>query len=144
MNFIWTNDTNSTVYSDALSVRFDVFIDEQKVPKELEVDEFETQALHLVLYKDNQAIGTARVLDISAQTHKIQRVAVIKEARNKGLGAAIMKEIERYLQTTDAKSLTLGAQVHAVPFYKKLGYTVVGEEFMDAGIPHLTMTKSII
>lgn len=143
MNFIWTNDTNSTVYSDALSVRFDVFIDEQKVPQDLEVDEFETQALHLVLYKDNHAIGTARVLDIGAQTYKIQRVAVIKEARNKGLGASIMKEIERYLQTTDANSLTLGAQVHAVPFYKKLGYTVVGEEFMDAGIPHLTMTKSI-
>ena len=144
MNFIWTNDTNSTVYSEALSVRFDVFIDEQKVPKELEVDEFETQALHLVLYKDNQAIGTARVLDISAQTHKIQRVAVIKEARNKGLGASIMKEIERYLQMSDAKSLTLGAQIPAVPFYKKLGYTVVGEEFMDAGIPQLMMTKSLI
>lgn len=144
MTFIWTSNTDSGVYSDALSVRFAVFIDEQKVPKELEVDEFETQAFHLVLYKDKKAMGTARVLNIGAQTYKIQRVAVLKEARGKGFGAAIMKEIERYLQMSDAKSLTLGAQIHAVPFYKKLGYTVVGEEFMDAGIPHLMMTKSLI
>lgn len=138
---IWTDNLQSATYQDALAIRYKVFVDEQKVPSDLEIDEFENTSLHLVLYKFNQPIATARMYPVRKECFKVQRVAVLKKYRGSGIGSLLMKEIEQKAVENKATSLTLGSQNSAIPFYKQLGYTITSEEFMDAGIPHHTMSK---
>ncbi len=116
----------------------EVFVAEQNVPSEQERDEYDAQALHFLALADGAALGTARVLLADQGAAKIGRVAILKPARNLGLGAALMRHIEHAL---DAKSLFLDAQTYAVPFYKKLGYAAYGDQFLEAGITHFHMRK---
>lgn len=144
MNIKWTNTTESIIYKDALAIRYKVFVDEQKVPADLEIDEFEDSSLHLVLYEENQPVATARIYELANDTYKVQRVAVLKEHRTSGIGTLLMQEIERKAKTLKAVKLTLGSQNSAIPFYEKLGYEISSDEFMDAGIPHHSMTKTLL
>lgn len=141
MKIKWTDDAKSTTYKDALAIRYKVFVEEQKVPADLEIDEFEESSLHLVLYAENDPIATARIYELANDIYKVQRVAVLKEHRTSGIGTILMKEIEQKAKIRKAKELTLGSQNTAIPFYEKLGYQISSEEFMDAGIPHHSMTK---
>lgn len=141
MKMKWTDDTRSAIYKDALAIRYTVFVDEQHVPVDLEIDELEDLSLHLVLYKAKQPVATARIYKLADDTYKVQRVAVLKEDRTSGIGTLLMKEIEKKASELRAKSLTLGSQNSAIPFYEKLGYHISSEEFMDAGIPHHSMRK---
>ncbi|MFJ5760143.1 GNAT family N-acetyltransferase [Neobacillus sp. NPDC093182] len=133
---------NEKEIQDAFSVRRTVFVDEQNVPEEEEIDHFEEDAVHFVTYHEGEpvAAGRFRVMDGFG---KVERICVLKEARNTGSGKAIMKEIEAYAQKNGLHKLKLNAQTHAIPFYANLGYEVVSEEFLDAGIPHKTMIKKI-
>jgi predicted GNAT family N-acyltransferase len=133
---------NEKELQDAFSVRRTVFIDEQNVPEEEEIDQFENDAVHFVSYQEGTpvAAGRFRVVDGFG---KVERICVLKEARNTGAGKAIMREIESYAQTKSLHKLKLNAQTHAIPFYAGLGYEIVSEEFLDAGIPHKTMLKKI-
>lgn len=133
---------NEKEIRDAFSVRRTVFIDEQNVPEEEEIDQYEEDALHFVSYLEGSPIaaGRFRVIDGFG---KVERICVLKEARNTGAGKAIMSEIEAYALENDLHKLKLNAQTHAIPFYAGLGYEVVSEEFLDAGIPHKTMIKKI-
>jgi predicted GNAT family N-acyltransferase len=74
---------------------------------------------------------------------KVERICVLQEARKTGAGKAIMNAIEKYAREKDIHKLKLNAQTHAIPFYAGLGYEIVSEEFMDAGIPHKTMVKEL-
>lgn len=141
MNIKWTTNTNTPTYKDALAIRYKVFVDEQNVPADLEIDEFENTSLHLVLYEAKKPIATARIYEQANETYKVQRVAVLKEYRTSGVGTRLMKEIEEKAKLHKAIKLTLGSQNTAIPFYEKLGYEVSSNEFMDAGIPHHSMTK---
>ncbi|WP_419888687.1 GNAT family N-acetyltransferase [Neobacillus niacini] len=134
---------NEKEIQDAFSVRRIVFIDEQNVPEEEEIDQFEEEAVHFVSYHQQGApvaAGRYRVVDGYG---KVERICVLKEARNNGSGKAIMREIEAYALKEGQHKLKLNAQTHAIPFYANLGYEVVSEEFLDAGIPHKTMIKKI-
>ena len=135
--------TNEQELADAFEVRKTVFIHEQNVPEEEEIDEFESGSVHFVLYDDNgiaTGAGRFRVLD---GIGKVERICVLKENRKTGAGIAVMNKIEEYAKSQGIPTLKLNAQTHAIPFYSKLGYETVSEEFMDAGIPHKTMKKSI-
>ena len=94
----WTTDLNSKIYQDALNIRHEVFVAEQKVPVNLEIDDLEDQTEHIVLYKDDEPIGTARIYDLGNAIYKVQRVATKKEVRGQGYGAALMKQIERKIK----------------------------------------------
>lgn len=133
---------NENEIQDAFSVRRTVFIDEQNVPEEEEIDQFEDDATHFVSYHEGTpvAAGRFRVVDSYG---KVERICVLKEARKTGSGKAIMSEIEAYAFKNGLHKLKLNAQTHAIPFYASLGYEVVSEEFLDAGIPHKTMIKKI-
>lgn len=74
---------------------------------------------------------------------KVERICVLKENRQSGSGKAIMDKIEEHAKKQGLPALKLNAQTQAIPFYEKLGYQVISEEFMDAGIPHRTMKKTI-
>ncbi|MHC0038686.1 GNAT family N-acetyltransferase [Pseudoneobacillus sp. C159] len=129
--------------NDAFSIRKIVFVHEQNVPEELEIDEFEDEATHFVLYQNNnQAVGAGRfrVLD---GIGKVERICVLSETRGTGAGKEIMLGIEKFAKEQGLPSLKLNAQKQAIPFYEKLGYEIISEEFMDAGIPHRTMKKTL-
>ncbi|WP_245920617.1 GNAT family N-acetyltransferase [Melghirimyces profundicolus] len=125
------------------AIRHEVFVEEQNVPASLEIDEWDQTAVHFLAVQDGQPVGTARLRWVSDDTGKVERVAVLKRLRGTGLGQAIMKSIEEYANKQGAKELKLHAQTHALPFYRKLGYEVQGEPFMDAGIEHIEMKKPI-
>lgn len=143
MEFIWTTDLNSSYYNDAVEIRRKVFIEEQHVPLELEIDDLEDQTIHVIGYLENEPVATARLYQKNATTFKIQRVAVSIDFRKRNLGNHLMLEIERYAKSKHFKKLLLGAQDHALAFYEKLDYQIDGEGFMDAGIPHHMMIKNL-
>ncbi|SLN28621.1 putative N-acetyltransferase YjcF [Pseudoruegeria aquimaris] len=123
-----------------LALRRAVFIDEQNVPEDIEMDDLDDVAVHLLATDETGApAGTARLL-FAGETGKIGRVCVLKEHRGTGLGADLIRHSVEILKATDGLTRAkLGAQAHAVGFYEKLGFSVCGPEYMDAGIPHYDM-----
>ena len=122
------------------TVREQVFIQEQHVPEELEWDEQDAQAIHVVAYSENdQVIGTARLL---ADGH-IGRMAVLEPWRKNGVGSAMLEKLLLVAQQRNLSKVFLHAQTSAIGFYKHHGFRTLGEEFMDAGIPHRYMEKDL-
>jgi predicted GNAT family N-acyltransferase len=133
---------NEKELEDAFSVRRTVFIDEQEVPEEEEIDQYEKDAVHFVSYQEGSPIAAGRFRVVDGYG-KVERICVLKTARKTGAGKAIMNKIEAYASEKGLHKLKLNAQTHAIPFYSGLGYEVASEEFLDAGIPHKTMIKKI-
>lgn len=130
-------------YEDALAVRHEVFVEGQGVPADLEVDEHEDEAVHFVAYLDGEPVGAARFREKTPETVKVERVAVLDRHRGEGYGAAIMDRVEAAAAERGYARVTLHAQTHAAPFYDRLDYERVGEEFEEAGIPHVRMEKPL-
>ncbi|SFB84199.1 Predicted N-acyltransferase, GNAT family [Alkalibacterium subtropicum] len=144
MDFKTTTDTLSEVYRDSIAIRAEVFIEEQHVDPSLEIDELEDQTLHIVGYENSTPICTARLLKKDDSSIKVQRVAVLSSSRKAGIGRQLMKHIEAIAKNQlDGSRLILDSQDHAIPFYEKEGYSVEGNGFLDAGIPHHFMQKKI-
>lgn len=142
MDFQITKDIQSSTYQDALTIRSTVFIEEQGVSKEIEIDENEDRSFHFVGYLNERPIITARILESEAGIFTMQRVATLKDYRNKGYGALILKEIENYLrQQTEHPLVILDAQDTAIKFYESNDYKIDGEGYVKAGIPHHAMYK---
>jgi predicted GNAT family N-acyltransferase len=133
---------NQKELEEAYTVRKTVFVEEQAVPLEEEIDAYEDEAEHFVMYDEGSPIAAGRFRLVDGYG-KVERICVLKEARNTGAGKAIMNAIESYALKKDIHKLKLNAQTHAIRFYAGLGYEVASEEFMDAGIPHKTMVKEI-
>lgn len=120
-------------------LRRQVFVGEQNVPLDEEVDGRDADALHFLARVDGAALGTARVL-VSGDTAKIGRVCVLAPARGTGLGAALMRAVVADLRgRAGLRQAVLGSQTHAIGFYEKLGFTAFGPEYDDAGIAHRDM-----
>lgn len=124
----------------ARPVRERVFIEEQKVPRELEWDEWEERSDHAVARdRGGNPIGTARLLPDG----RIGRMAVLKAWRRRGVGAALLLALlDRARRRSMARSV-IHAQTHAAGFYKRFGFSERGEEFLEAGIPHVEMTLEL-
>ena len=129
-------------YEDALSVRYAVFVDEQGVPEDLEVDEHEDDATHFVAYDDGEPVGAARLREYDDGVGKVERVAVHEARRGEGWGAALMDELEN-VASERYDELYLHAQLPAAGFYDDRGYVREGEQFEEAGIPHVAMRKRL-
>jgi predicted GNAT family N-acyltransferase len=123
-------------------VRKTVFVKEQNVPLEEEMDEFENHSTHFLLYNDDLPAGAGRFRVVDG-IGKVERICVLETVRGRGAGREIMLAIEQYAVERTIPKLKLNAQTYAIPFYEGLGYQIVSEEFMDAGIPHKTMLKTI-
>lgn len=136
--------TTKQQLDDAFKIRKIVFVEEQKVPIELELDEFEDTATHFVGYgSNNEPIAASRLRFID-DYGKLERICVLKEHRGKNFGKQIILEMEQYVKEHGYTKTKLNAQSYAEPFYKKLGYETVSDEFIDAGIPHVTMVKKLV
>lgn len=127
-----------------LQIRKDVFVQEQNVPIELEVDEHEMTATHVIAYdEEGTPVATGRIREYQPGVGKFERIAVSKAARTGGYGRAVMEALEEIgRRELGVRKFVLEAQVHAQGFYEKLGYVCVSSEpFLDAGILHVKMEK---
>ena len=143
-------------YEDALSVRYRVFVEEQGVDPGLEVDDHEAEATHFVAYEDGDPVGVARfraydpdeyedvpVTEGEDPVAKVERMAVLRSYREQGIGRTILGAVEERAREQGFEQARLHAQVRSAGFYRALNYRRVGEEFEEADIPHVAMTKDL-
>jgi predicted GNAT family N-acyltransferase len=126
----------------ALALRHEVFVVEQEVPLEEEVDEHDATALHLVAVEDGAVVATCRLV-MEGATAKLGRVAVAATARRRGIASQLIDASEAHARALGARRIALAAQTGALSLYRRAGYTPYGERFPDAGIEHLMMEKAL-
>jgi predicted GNAT family N-acyltransferase len=119
----------------ASPIRFTVFCEEQGVPRDIELDEQDSQSLHAIAYEGSHAVGTARLLPDG----HIGRMAVLREWRNRGIGGLMLRKLLERAKERGQPEVALSAQVHAVPFYRAHGFVEEGSEYLEAGIRHQAM-----
>ena len=124
--------------SQAYPIRLAVFVKEQGVPEELELDEEDPLAWHAIARLDGQAIGTARL----QKDGKIGRMAVIQAYRRQGVASAMMNALLKFGQQHGIKEFYLHAQIEALPFYERFGFVANGPVFNEAGIAHQMMKRA--
>jgi len=126
----------------ALALRERVFCGEQGVSPEADRDGRDPEALHVVAVEHGHVVGTCRLL-MEEETARLGRMAVDRGARGKGLGAALLAEAERRATEAGARRVMLHAQERARSLYARGGYQPVGEPFMEEGLPHIAMEKTL-
>ncbi|AUL16278.1 GNAT family N-acetyltransferase [Bordetella bronchiseptica] len=126
---------------DATTVRFEVFVAEQRVPEDIELDDFDPLSVHAVAYgADGAPLGTGRLLPDG----HIGRMAVRKRARGLGVGGRILDALIEQGHGDGHRMLVLHAQSHARGFYEAHGFQAEGDEFVEAGIAHVAMTRELV
>jgi predicted GNAT family N-acyltransferase len=129
-------------YAAIRGVRFAVFVHEQSVPAEIELDERDPHCVHVLAHDaESRAVGTGRI-DLDAGG-KIGRVAVLAQTRGMGVGTALMQRMHDIARDAALPSVWCNAQLSAAPFYSKLGYEVTSEPFLEAGISHVRMHREL-
>lgn len=127
----------AAMQADAKPIRMEVFVREQNVPADLEMDDRDAGCLHAVAYDaGGRAIGTGRLLPDG----HIGRMAVLREARGTGVGGAILEGLMAQARERGDARVVLSAQTHAAEFYLAHGFAMAGDVFLEAGIPHIEMT----
>ena len=119
-------------------LRYQVFVIEQKVPEDMEWDDFDEIAWHAIVTADNQTIGTGRLI-MNDRIAKIGRMAVQSSRRNQGIGKSILNALIQAAKEKGAQECILHAQTHAIAFYAKEDFEPHGPIFDEAGIPHVEM-----
>ncbi|MEM7044530.1 MAG: GNAT family N-acetyltransferase [Pseudomonadota bacterium] len=131
--------TNDDERQAAFAIREAVFVDEQGVDQPLEFDGLDDESDHLLAKLDGRPVGTLRLRWVDDASAKIERVAVLRGARGRAVGAALMKVALDLLRERGARSVKLHAQTHALDFYEKLGFAAHGDVFDEDGLPHRAM-----
>lgn len=132
--------------NDCVAIREAVFVKEQGVPLELEVDEMDSPGsgcTHFLLLEGEKCIGTFRGFFETVDTVHLQRFCILKEFRGLGYGKEAFDFAAEYFRTKGAVRLTFGAQCSAIGFYERCGCEAVSDVFLDAGLPHRTMEKRL-
>jgi len=126
--------------AEASRIRFRVFVEEQGVPRAIELDEQDPLCIHALAYDERGTpIGTGRLLP---DAH-IGRMAVLEEWRGRGVGSRILQSLIEKARARGDREIALSAQIHAVEFYRAHGFQPVGEIYQEAGIPHRSMRRPI-
>jgi len=134
-------DSWDVLREHATIVRHEVFVIEQQVPPELEMDEMDAQCIHAVAYDAQHVpIATGRLLPDG----HIGRMAVRKPARGTGIGGQVLQRLIQAARARGDSEVVLSAQVHAMGFYTRYGFVAEGDVYMDAGIAHRTMSLSLV
>lgn len=123
----------------AAPIRMVVFVEEQRVPAELEMDDRDASCLHAVAFDDERPVGTGRLLPDG----HIGRMAVLNEYRGKGVGGEILQRLMQAAKARGDREIVLSAQVRAVAFYLAHGFEAFGAVYEEAGIPHQDMRRTL-
>ncbi|HYF24317.1 MAG TPA: GNAT family N-acetyltransferase [Baekduia sp.] len=126
----------------ALALRHLVFVVEQGVAPDLELDGRDGDAEHLVAVRDGRVVGTCRLLHEGGRT-KLQRMAVERALRGQGIAGVLLDEAERAARRAGSARVDLSAQIRAVDVYARAGYAAQGPVYLEAGIEHRDMTKDL-
>ena len=138
-NIIFKLVTNDEELRGALEVRRQVFVQEQGVSEDLEYDGHDGEALHMVVKDGNRVIGTARVQFPTTNQAKIERMAVLRPFRRRGVGSNIISFLKEELKSRQIEHVILHAQCAVTEFYKSCGFEETALPFWDAGIKHIEM-----
>ena len=133
---------DSPLLADVFALRCEVFVSEQGVPRELELDQHDGEATHLAALRGAQVVGTLRLLRHQGEA-QIGRVAVRAALRRAGIGRRLMERAAAIASERGFAEIVLHAQVSVAGFYRELGYIEEGDVFDEAGIPHIAMRKRI-
>ena len=112
-------------YEQILDIRKKVFIEEQKVPQDIEIDEYETKSTHFIVYLNKEPIGCARIRFNNFA--KLERIAIVKKYRRKGFGTDLTKYLIDYCNKKNISDIRLNSQLYVADFYKKVGFKKVGK-----------------
>ena len=124
---------------EAYSIRKRVFIEEQGVPEEMELDEHDPSAWHALAYLNSECIGTARLVTLPGNVGRIGRMAVLPMHRRKGIGGGLLRALLELSKSQGIPQLELHAQLSAMPFYEQFGFIAQGDIYDEAGIAHRDM-----
>jgi predicted GNAT family N-acyltransferase len=125
--------------AEAGRIRLRVFVDEQRVPREIEMDDMDAASVHALAYADGKAVGTGRLLPDG----HIGRMAVLRENRQRGVGSAILARLVEEARRRGLAQAVLSAQTHALGFYRRHGFAEQGGIYEEAGIPHQQMRRAL-
>lgn len=128
---------------EAFEVRKKVFTEEQDIPEDLEFDNHDREALHMVVKDGERVIGTARVLFLTTNQAKIERMAILRPFRYRGIGRRIISFLNEELKNRHVEEVVLHAQYSVVAFYKSCGFEELGLPFWEVGIKHIKMQKRL-
>ena len=128
---------------DALEVRRQVFVQEQGVSEDLEYDGQDEEALHMVVKNEGRVIGTARVRFLANNQAKIERLAILKPFRRRGIGSNIFSFLKQELKSRQTEQIIIHAQCAIIAFHKSCGFKEVGSPFWEAGIKHRKMQMQL-
>ncbi len=128
--------------ADALRVRVAVFCDEQGIARDDELDALDDAAVHVAGYDDGTAVAAGRLV-LAGGHAKAGRMAVLREYRGRGYGAAVLAALEREAAARGMREIRLSAQLHAAGFYERAGYRGTGDVYDEVGIPHIAMNKRL-
>ena len=135
--------TSGSELEGAFEVRRRVFVEEQGIPEDIELDEEDKEALHMVVKDGDIVIGTARVLLLSTGLAKIERMAILQPFRHRGIGGRIMSFLSEELRNRQVEQVILHAQYSVVDFYKSCGFEETGSPFLEVGIKHIKMQRQL-
>jgi predicted GNAT family N-acyltransferase len=130
----------STLQASAAPIRLEVFVHEQQVPLEEEIDAMDAECVHAVAF---DALGCALATGRLLPDGHIGRMAVRKTARARGLGSAVLNALTQHARQKGFVEVVLSAQTHAKGFYLRHGFVPEGVEYLDANIPHILMRKTL-
>lgn len=130
-------------FSTSYAIRKTVFVEEQNIPIENEMDGLDAECFHIVLYKNAAPIGSGR-LYIHDNIARLGRVAVLKDERGHGYASEICKALIDIAKREKAKLVTLDSQAYVASLYEKLGFIPEGEEFIEEGILHIKMNMDLL
>ncbi|WP_207655806.1 GNAT family N-acetyltransferase [Vallitalea okinawensis] len=136
---VWKKGTDNL--HEAFEIRKKVFVEEQNVPQELEYDEYDRQADHIIIYEGNQPVATGRLFETDDSIFMLGRIAVLREYRGKSIGDFLVRMMVRKAFDEGAKEVQLHAQLSVKKFYEKLGFIAYGDIFDEAGIDHIHMKR---
>jgi predicted GNAT family N-acyltransferase len=130
-------------FAHCAAIRMEVFVVEQKVPPEEELDELDATAVHVLALDEGEPVGTGRLVFEDNRPARIGRMAVRASSRGRGIGSAILLHLMEIARMRGVRTVTLAGQLHAIPFYERHGFTAHGDVFLDAGIEHRWMDRTL-
>jgi predicted GNAT family N-acyltransferase len=133
--------TGNVELQQAFKVRREVFVREQSISEDLVFDGNDREALHMVVKDGERVIGSARIQFLANNQAKLERMAVLKRYRRKGIGKEMLLFLDTVWKDKQVQQIIIHAQLEVIPFYQSCGFDKVGLPFQEAGIKHIKMRK---